>query len=215
MRSILLAMLTLSIGSLAQAGPAVRDGRPSPAREHAEVRRVDPDLGPLAPATGARADDLLSLPVTLSLPRLLTGFPGPAPAAACDLRLREQPPESLVLRIPVSNVFTVYLSADLEAELPRLDCVDGETYFSTGVEARITRSLTAFVEDFQPASMVLGADPEEPAVARSWDGHQIAFGLRWVVSERVTAEAACVVYALSVSRRDEALGATAAITWSF
>ncbi|MBL4847069.1 MAG: hypothetical protein JKY65_16235 [Planctomycetes bacterium] len=126
------------------------------------------------------------------------------------------PSDSLDLRFEIHATLCFLISADLDVELPRLDAVDGETYFISGFEFRVHPDLALFVEDFQPSSGIVGGDDDrEPAVARSWDGHQIALGARWLASDRVRCEAALVGYVLSRTFRDEALGAYLNLTFTF
>jgi hypothetical protein len=131
-------------------------------------------------------------------------------------RLGELPLDTLELRIDCHPTLCFLLSADLDVELPRLDAVDGETYFIAGVEFRIRPDVALFVEDFQPASgVVRGDEDQESAVARSWDGHQAAVGARWRATDRVRREGALVGYVLSRTYRDEALGAYLTVTVAF
>lgn len=130
--------------------------------------------------------------------------------------LPELPPESLRLQVPVGRFAVAYVWADLSDGLPRLDAVDADTYFTPGLEVPLgflrgvpfgVDHLRVFVEDFQPASGVIGGtDPDEPPPARSWDGHQVAVGLRWEPLEGVVVEGATVAYVLSATRRDPGVG---------
>jgi hypothetical protein len=162
------------------------------------------------------SDDLagfdLDLPLALALPRLqplevqqryspTMGDPGPA---------------SLSISVQVSRAVRVYVAADLDQELPRLDCLDGDTYWMPGVELALTKRLRVFVEDFQPASGIVGGgDEDEPIPARSWDGHQVGVGARYQLSERVQIEAQATTYVLSGTNRGEGLGGMASLTLRF
>lgn len=168
-------------------------------RTHVLAERLSPDLD-------LRAELRLTLPGAPSgLGTFDADFDLDRPFA---FRMPELPPESLSLRLPLGQVAVAYVWADLSDGLPRLDAVDGDTYFTPGVEVPLgTLGLRAFVEDFQPASGVVGVeDPDEPPPVRSWDGHQVALGLRWEPVDGVTVEAATVAYVLSATYREPGLG---------
>ena len=133
-----------------------------------------------------------------------------------ELTLGELPPETLQIEVQVSSWLTAYVLADLDAEVPRLDAVDGDTYFAVGLEVSLTAGISLYVEDFQAASGVLGDELwVETAPERSWDGHQIAIGARWQPTDRVKVEGAAVIYALSRTRRSRGLGGQASVTVAF
>lgn len=152
-------------------------------------------------------------PVALELPRF-SGTTDGAASQAIELRMVPLGPDTLDVRVELHPTTVVYLSADLLAELPRLDALDGDTYFIVGFEFRLTRAVEVFVEDFQPASLVVG-DPKElllePPPLRSWDGHQISLGARWRPSAGVSLEAAAVFHVLSATRRSPSVGAM--VSW--
>lgn len=132
--------------------------------------------------------------------------------------LPEQLPDGLVLDVPVHKVLTLFLSADLDAELPRIDSVDGETYFSVGAQGHLTSWLSVFVEDFMAAAAVIGSDEDrllEPIAARSWDGHQIGAGLLFTPHEQITVRAQAIGYLLSESKRADGLGGVVAVGVTF
>jgi hypothetical protein len=132
----------------------------------------------------------------------------PAPSAA--------PTSGMRLELPVLSFGLVYVSADLSGELPRPSAIDGETYFTPGLQVHLPAGLAAFVEDFQPASGVIGGRDARLRVARHmWDGHQVAFGLRWSPSATVLVEAAGVAHVLSDSGRDPHLGALASVRLTY
>src|SRR5690606_10458204 len=163
-RALIPLLLLISLAAPAAAGPLAPAADASSATDHAVVQRLDDgDLGaPLRPF----AD-----PFELTLPRL----PYDASPQAIDLRMEEPGPESLSIRVRVLPYLTLYVSADMSAELPRLDAVDGDTYFAPGAELHLTPTVSLFLEDFQPASGVVGGGPEEQEAwipRRSWDGHQ-------------------------------------------
>lgn len=202
-RALLTVTLLLTLGSgAAQANPYV-------AREQAETTRLDPQV----------EVELLEVPVTLELPTLRTASLGDLEASqAIELRMGELAPEELALSFDLHPATTVYVTADLDAELPRLDALDGDTYFTVGVELHVTRALGLFVEDFQPASLVVG-DSEElqrhPPPLRSWDGHQVSVGLRWNPCSRGRIEAAAVLHVLSATQRTSSVGALVSLSVSF
>jgi hypothetical protein len=132
--------------------------------------------------------------------------------------LPEQAPEGLSLEVPLHDVFAVFLSADLDAELPRLDSIDGETYFSVGARTQLSATVALFVEDFISASAVIGSDVDlevEPVAERSWDGHQIAAGVLITPTEQITIRGEAIGYVLSESKRHDGLGATVLIAFAF
>jgi len=194
----LAALLLLCLSALAGAEPY--------ARESASTQRSPGELAS-AQAVIERnpgAPDLLTLPLTLELPRYR------AQAFEVDpWRLEELAPESLELRLPLHRALCFAVSADLSGGLPRLDAIDGDTYFCAGFELSLDPDWVLFVEDFQPASGVVGGGPfreGETAPSYSWDGHQFAIGTRWRVSERLELRAEARLYALSLTRRQEAVG---------
>lgn len=203
MRALPWIVLLALTGPVAQAGPAGVGGRS--AVEDAVVERWD------------RGDAVRNLfePIELALPRR----PVQRAYQPLEFRLGEQAPTSLALRIDFAGAGAFYVSADLSGGLPRLDAVDGETYFAPGIEVALVGGLNLFAEDFQPASGVVGggadADEDPWVPERSWDGHQITVGLRWRPADGVTVEAGVVAYALSVSGRRDASGATGQISVSF
>ena len=154
-------------------------------------------------------------PVTLELNRWVSRGEPELPDLREDLRLPTPGPDGMQLAVTFERAWTFYVTADLSAELPRLDAVDGETYFTVGASFQVTRALSVFVEDFQPASMVIGgADPQEPAPRFSWDGHQVSVGGRLAVG-RVAVSAAGVFYALSITDRRDGIGAIASVTIAY
>ena len=213
MRSFILSLVISFLPLLAWASP--------PATQHAVLSRTgsatghaerDPHLEAVE-APSRSSDHLdLDLPIRIAFPRYLEPTPGPS---SLDLRLGELPPESLFLRVELNQRFSLYVTADLDGNLPRLDALDGDTYFSTGAELALSDELLLYVEDFQPASMVLGEeiDPEEPTPLRSWDGHQVALGFRWSPHARVRLDVACVLSVLSSSGRADSVGALAGLTF--
>jgi hypothetical protein len=134
-------------------------------------------------------------------------------------RLPAQAPQGLQLRFEASPVVGFYVTADLDDEaLPRLDAVDGDTYFTVGLDLRLTRWLTVFLEDFQPASGVIGSgvDPEEePVHDYSWDGHQVAVGARWQINARVALKAELRALVMSQSDKQSGVGGAGFLTVSF
>lgn len=194
---ILATLLLLSLSALAGAEPYVGEsasGQRSP-RELASAQAV------IERSPGA---ELLTVPLTLELPRYR------AQALEVDpWRMDELAPESLELRLPLHRALCFAVSADLSGGLPRLDAIDGDTYFCAGLELSLNSDWVLFLEDFQPASGVVGGGPfreGETAPAYSWDGHQFAIGTRWRASERLELRAEARLYALSLTRRPEALG---------
>lgn len=224
--------LLLVLGSFLLAAPTARGDAPSGrAVDDADVARADDDGGrpgyaPLARSRASALTERLRWTPDRAASLLAPGADLPGARArsatfdeAFDLdrpfafRLPALAPEGLRLDVTLGRV-TAYVGADLASELPRLDCVDGETYFAPGLEVAVARRLRAFVEDFQPASGIIGgADPDEPAPARSWDGHQVAVGLRWEPVPGVTIEVAAVGHVLSATRRPASPGAMASIAF--
>lgn len=223
----LLLLVTLAPGALADTTSAQRAvddanvARAGVAAEH-EERATG-----FAPLSSSRARALVSaerltpptaraLDLAADLHLTLPGSPRDMGTldAAFDLDrpfmflMPELPPESLSLQLPVGRYAVAYVWADLTDGVPRLDAVDGDTYFTPGVEVPLGATrFRAFVEDFQPASGVIGGtDPDEPPPARSWDGHQVAFGLRWEPVPGVLVEGATVTYVLSATHRDPGVG---------
>jgi hypothetical protein len=149
------------------------------------------------------------------------GFPEQHPLAPTEEALRlglpSQPPGEFVLRIRLHAAFSFYVTADLDSELPRLDAVDGETYFSTGAELRLTPLLGLFVEDFQPASGVIGDEEleENPSPERSWDGHQVSIGLRVSPREDLEVRGEAIAYVLSVTDRSSGVGGMLTVSYRF
>lgn len=194
----LATLLLLSLTTLAGAEPYGREGA-----------RVQRSPGELASAQAviersAGAPELLAAPLSLELPRYRAAAPEVDP-----WRLAELAPESLELRIPLHRALCFAVSADLSGGLPRLDAIDGDTYFCAGFELSLNSEWVLFVEDFQPASGVVGGGPfreGETAPAYSWDGHQFALGARWRLSERLELRAEARLYALSLTQRREAAG---------
>lgn len=194
--------------------------------DDANVARADGERAPgYAPLSRSRVRSLVQAERLSPAPRvdlaadLRLTLPGsPAGLGSLDadfdldrpleLRLPELPPESLRLQLPVGRYAVAYVWADLSDDVPRLDAVDGDTYFTPGVEVPLASTgLRAFVEDFQPASGIIGGtDPDEPPPARSWDGHQVAVGLRWEPVEGVVVEGASVAYVMSATRREPGVG---------
>ncbi|HBP23827.1 MAG TPA: hypothetical protein DEA08_39375, partial [Planctomycetes bacterium] len=168
----LAALLLLSLAGLASAGPYAYEG-PSVERSPSELASAQAVIERSAGASE------LSAPLELELPRYR------ARALEVDpWRLEELAPEGLELRIPLHRALCFAVSADLSGGLPRLDAVDGDTYFCAGFELSLNRDWVLFAEDFQPASGVVGGGPVEEgeaAPAYSWDGHQLAIGTRWRV----------------------------------
>jgi hypothetical protein len=136
------------------------------------------------------------------------------PELHADLRLPSPGPETMRLSLSLHAAWSVYVTADLDAALPRLDAVDSETYFTVGTSVRVTERFSVFVEDFQPAGMVIGSGQEEPAPAFAWDGHQVTLGAR-LDADRVRLEAAAVIYALSTTNRRSGIGAVGSVTVRF
>lgn len=136
-------------------------------------------------------------------------------ARPLELRMPEPGPDSFFLRFWLAEGMNVYVTSDLGAGLKRLEALDFETYFSTGAELQLTPTLRLFVEDFQPAGMVLGDDPEdgERVPSRYWDGHQLSVGLRERLAESLDLELAPVFYLLSATRRSENVGVAGSIVW--
>ena len=154
-------------------------------------------------------------PLTLDLGLRVTRRAPALPDLRDDLRLPPPGCDGMCLSVTVERAWTFYVTADLDAELPRIDAVDGETYFTVGASLQVTPALSVFVEDFQPASMVIGgADEEEPAPHFSWDGHQVSVGARLEVG-RVRLQAAGVIYALSITDRQSGIGAIGSVTVAF
>lgn len=176
--------------------------------------------------SGARADADLHRVTFEHEIRLDLGLPSPVEVARFEapdapwnaplrFRLAELPPESLFLRLPLGEVGNLYVTADLGADQPRLDAVDGDTYFSTGAELALVGGLRLFLEDFQPASGVVGGGVVDVLPAMLWDGHQIQVGLRLDLAPGVCLEGGPVLYALSASGRPDGVGARAAICGRF
>lgn len=163
--------------------------------------------------TRSKPDSLDALDLSLSLDYRAVVEAWETPSL--ELRLGELPPETLQIEVQVTSWLTAYVLADLDAELPRLDAVDGDTYFAPGVECHLTDAVSLYAEDFQPASGVLGDDSDEVAPDRSWDGHQVAMGARWQASDRLQIEGAAVIYTLSRTGRSSAVGALASLTLAF
>lgn len=135
-----------------------------------------------------------------------------------ELQMPHLPPESLMLRFKVHNMVTVYVTADLTSELARLDAMDGETYWAPGIEFHVTRTLSLFAEDFQSASSITGggADPdEEPAASRTWDGHQVSFGLQYRPNDQLLIRGEAIAYVLSLTDRGDAVGGMVSLVWVF
>lgn len=220
----LLLLLALAPGARADSASAA-----ARAVDDANVARSDGDHAPgFAPLSSSRAgmlvsaerltfeplDDTLDLSVDLRL--TLPGSPTDLGTLDADFdldrsfafALPELPPESLRLQLPIGRYAVAYVWADLSDGLPRLDAVDADTYFTPGVEVPLGATpFRAFVEDFQPASGIIGGtDPDEPPPARSWDGHQVALGLRWEPVEGVVVEGASVAYVMSATRREPGVG---------
>jgi len=191
-RLISTATLLLAIGGAAAAapGPEARGSTPELVTDSRSAEAPD-----RAPA-GASLDLAVRIELTPYAPPVEDVDPWRLPAAG---------PESLVLSLELHPALAVYVAADLGAELPRLDAVDGDTYYTTGVELRVLPGLAAFVEDFQPASAILGADEEEAVPERSWDGHQVGVGLR-LRGGRWSLEGAAVFAVLSASGRRPGAG---------
>jgi len=150
----------------------------------------------------------LVLPAYAWTDPLLTGAPR-------QYRLPEQLPEVVFLSFTPIPACTLYVTAYMDEGLPRLDAVDGDTFFTTGVELHVTPQLSLFAEDFQPSSMVLAEELEHPVPFRSWDGHQVGVGARWKVTPRVAVEAQTVFYVLSASRRHPGAGGVVSVTLLF
>lgn len=222
------------LGSILLAAPAARadvTGEPAGrAIDDAHVERAgaddDEDAGggyaPLARSLVERLRFAPQAVVHLGGPRLPES---PARAGSFDqefdldrpfaFALPAPSPDGLRIDVTVGRV-TAYVWADMTSELPRLDAVDEETYFTPGLEVTVTPGLRLFVEDFQPASGVIGgADEEEPAPARSWDGHQAAGGLRWDPLPGMTIEVAALGHVLSATRRAATPGGMASLTLRF
>lgn len=169
------------------------------------------------------AEELLSSsPVTLTLPTLPLASAAPLPSYAITetrlFRLPEMAPESLQLSFAIFDSLDFVLAADLDSDLPRLDSVDDETYFSVGFHSDVTPWLTVFVEDFMSASTVVGSDRDfeaDPVPGFSWDGHQASVGGILTVNERVSVRAEAIAYVLSETKRSPGLGARAAVTVRF
>lgn len=198
-----LAGLMLAFGAgAASAGPTLTS--PSGGDEHVVVaeQRSDSTAGPV----DLRFEDELRLPILFEAEQQIS------------LTMPEAGPEGLDLRFRVHPLLTVYVSADLSDALPRLDAVDGEAYWAPGVEVHVTRALSVFVEDFQPTSGVTGGDEDaqdvERAPERSWDGHQVALGVRYR-DGRFEARGEVIAYTLSVSKRADGLGGLVTLRWSF
>ena len=162
---------------------------------------------------GSKSGSQYSLDLTVSLDYRSVDLEWEIPSI--DLRLGELPPETLEIEIHLTSWLTLFILADLDAELPRLDSMDGDTYFAPGVQFHLTDTFTVYVEDFQAASGILGDESEEIVPDRSWDGHQLSVGGRWQVSERLQIEGAAVIYLLSKSHRPNALGARVSLTLEF
>jgi hypothetical protein len=125
---------------------------------------------------------------------------------------------TLAINIELSRYGVFYLAANLGDDLPRLDAVDGDTYFATGLSLRVTKNLSVFAEDFQPASMIVEVNDEqlafEPPPFFSWDGHQISAGLRWEDSTWQV-EGAAVLYTVSRTERESGVGFRVALSYRF
>jgi hypothetical protein len=134
---------------------------------------------------------------------------------AYPVHLESGAPEGLAITVRLSNVVSVYVSADLDSQLSsRPDAIHGETYFSVGASFDVTHQLQLFVEDFQPASAIVGDELREPAPLFFWDGHQFTAGVRYA-QDNWSLEAGTVVYALSTSNRDSGVGARVSLTIRF
>jgi hypothetical protein len=189
-------------------GPAGDDYLPL-ARSTARVvrpGRPGSDASPLEAATRLRLPH-----VAPSAGGLTAVFDLDRPIA---FRLPDLPPEELRIEVPLLRVATAYVWADLGDDLPRLDAVDGDTYFTPGLEVPLPApGLRLFVEDFQPASGVVGgAERDAPAPRRSWDGHQVALGARWAVTADVQVEAETIGYVLSATHREPGVGALVSVS---
>lgn len=183
-------------------GAPAAEASPRRARDAASTERFDPTT------------ELLESPLTLELPTFQASLAEVQTLSKIELRLEELAPEALELRLDLHPTTTLYLAADLDADLPRLDALDGDTYFVVGVELHVTRNLRLFAEDFQPASLVVGDAEElelEPPPLRSWDGHQVGIGLRWAPIPRAQLEAAAIFHVLSATRRASSTGARVSI----
>lgn len=183
---ILATLLLLSLAGLAKAEPYAHEGASAPG-----------SAGELASAQALIERNAgvfeLSAHLELELPRYRTDAPEVDP-----WRLEELAPEELELRLPLHRALCFAISADLSGGLPRLDAIDGDTYFCAGFELSLDPEWVLFAEDFQPASGVVGGGPTEEGgrtPAYSWDGHQFAIGTRWRVSERVELRAEARLYA--------------------
>lgn len=200
----ILALLLLATPALAE--PATHDDHPLvPKSEASQLAHTERwDAGMLDHAVSFE----LFLPAMAWVDYRLSGAPE-------QYRLPEQMPEVIFLSVTPTPICTLYVTADLDDGLPRLDAVDGDTFFTTGVELHVTRELSLFAEDFQPSSMVLGDDPAMPIPLRSWDGHQAAVGARWSPTGRVTFVAQTVFYLLSASRRPSDVGGTVSVSVRF
>ncbi|HBP18234.1 MAG TPA: hypothetical protein DEA08_10630 [Planctomycetes bacterium] len=136
------------------------------------------------------------------------------------LRLQDVASAELELRFAIHPKLWFEIGSDLDAELPRLDAVDGDTYFSAGFELLVDERLSIYVEDFQPASAFTGGgtfrmDEDEHPPSYSWDGHQLALGLRYQLHARVRFEGAGVLYALSPRQRSGGLGGYANVSFDY
>lgn len=136
------------------------------------------------------------------------------------LRLQDEGEAALELRFAIHPKVWFEIGSDLDAELPRLDAVDGDTYFSVGFELLLSERLSLYLEDFQPASAFTGGgtfreDEDEHPPSYSWDGHQLALGLRYGLHQRVDFEGAGVLYALSPRQRSGGVGGYASLSFRY
>ncbi len=197
-----LALLALGLASPAVAAAAPVDDTSSTAlldAERIELRPVWPDPRRLVQATAPTVGTLGGLPAPSDLD-------GPI-----ELVMPEAGPDGFRLEVQLDDV-TVYVASDLGGGLRRLDSLDFETYFVVGAELHLGRGVRIFIEDFQPAGMVLGeVDEEEAPPDRYWDGHQIAAGIRIEPAPGVSFEASPILYALSPTDRPSSFGVVASI----
>ena len=136
------------------------------------------------------------------------------------LSLGEVVSAELELRFEIHPKLWFEIGSDLDSQLPRLDAVDGDTYFSAGFEFLVDERLSIYIEDFQPASAFTSGgtfqiEEDEHPPSYSWDGHQFALGLRYQLHERVHFEGAGVLYALSPRQRSGGLGGYASVSFDY
>jgi hypothetical protein len=169
----------------------------------------------------SRTSDWIDLDHRLVLPEVESTAPlhelGAA-SVSLDLDLPSLGEGGLFIRHQFHATFGVFVGADMTSYRPRATAVDGESYFSVGLEGHLTPWLTLYLEQFMPTSMVLGKEEAEvllePAKDYEWDGSQLSLGARATVG-RFTLHAEVMAYVLSESGRDSELAARTGLAMSF